>query len=322
LSVAYTIGFQQAKPETDGRFRRVEVRVNRPDVIIEPAQHRYFPTNAKRAASVAAAAKAASPATLALSGIVPLPDEPLRLAVAPFANPDAADGAPARVAVALGVDVPFEGRIPDMVDLEIRIFDAEGRRQIEERRDSQVIRPRGGRARGEFELFSTFTLKPGRYNIRASMYSTLRESAGSVYTDFVVPEFSDAVLALSGLVVATVPGKPSMPAGEFRSWLPVVPTTTRSFAASDRASVLIRVYDGSAVPAPIAMRAEIRDVRDAVVFAATETLRLTGAGAVRSADYRLTVPLTTLGPGEYWLSVVARRETAEELHRDLRFSVK
>jgi VWFA-related protein len=320
LSVAYTVGFQQAKPESDGRFRRVEVRVNRPDVTIEPAQHRYFPTNAKRAASVAAAAKAASPATLALSGIVPLPDEPLRLTIAPFANPDATDVELARVAVALGVDVPFEGRMPDTVDLEVRVFDAEGRRQVDEYRATQVLRPRGGRSRGEFDLFWTLTLKPGRYNIRASMYSTLRESAGSVYTDFVVPDFGSAPLALSGLVMATVPEKPSLPAGEFRPWLPVVPTTTRSFVASERAGVFMRVYAGGAARAPIAIRAEIRDARDAIVFTKTDTLTPEGDTPIKSADYHLAVPIGALEPGEYLLSVVARSETAGESRRDVRFT--
>ncbi len=324
LNVAYTIGFQQTPPESDGRFRRVQVRVNRPDVIILPADLGYFPPNAKSAAKADLATRAGNPTTLALSGLVALPDEPLRLAVAPFAAGDSTNGSLARVAVALGVDVPFEsGRIGDTIDLEMRVFDAEGRKQVDERRDTQVLRPRGGRDRGEFEMLSTLSLKPGRYNIRASMYSALRESAGSVYTDFVVPDFENAVLALSGLVVSTVPDKPSMPAGEFRAWLPTTPTTTRAFGRADLVTVFLRAYTGGGSGAsPVAVRAEIRDANDRVVFTKADTLVPAREIGPPAADYRLRLPLDTLPAGAYLLTVTASGPAEAEARRDLRFSVR
>ena len=250
LSVAYTIGFQQDKPETDGRFRRVEVRVNRPDVIIEPSEHGYFPTSASARRRLPRRQRTPSLRRSRCRALCRCPTSrcgwPLRRSPMAMEQTDRLRAWP----WPLVWICRSKAASPDTVDLEIRIFDAEGRKQVEERRDTQLIRPRGGRAQQEFDLFSTFLLKPGRYNIRASMYSTLRDSAGSVYTDFVVPDFGKAPLALSGLVIATVPEKPSMPAGEFRSWLPVVPTTTRSFAASDGATAFLRVYSGDAGLSP------------------------------------------------------------------------
>jgi hypothetical protein len=323
LSVAYTIGFQ-TPPQSDGRFRRVQVRVNRPGALILPSELGYFPPGAKDLAKAATATKAGKPTTLALSGIVPLPDEPLRLAIAPFAAGDARDRSLARVAVALGLDLPFAGGgVGDTVDLEMRVFDAEGRKQIDERHATQTIRPRSGRDRGEFEMLSTLSLKPGRYNIRAAMHSQLGDGAGSVYADFVVPDFEHAPLSLSGVVVSTVPDKPAMPAGEFAAWLPGNPTTTRAFRQRDRVAIFVRAYaraDGA--PESIAVTAEIRDANDQVAFTKTDTLPLTRAASSRSADYRLRLPLDTLAEGEYLLTVTAKGPAEGEPLRQVRFSVR
>jgi VWFA-related protein len=323
LSVAYTIGFQ-TQPQADGRFRRVQVRVNRPGATIWPAELGYFPPSAKNLAKAASATKAGNPTTLALSGIVPLSDEPLRLAVAPFAAGDSRDPSLARVAVALGLDVLFAGGgVGDTVDLEMRVFDAEGRKQIDERRQTQTIRPRAGRDRGEVEMLSTLSLKPGRYNIRAAMHSQLGGGAGSVYADFVVPDFGQAPLSLSGVVVSTVPDKPSMPVGEFAAWLVGNPTTTRAFGQRDRVAVFLRAYaraDGAAES--IAVTAEIRDANDQVAFTKTDALPLAGAASPKSADYRLRLPLDTLAAGEYLLTITAKGPAEPEAKRQVRFAVR
>jgi VWFA-related protein len=323
LSVAYTIGFQ-TPAQSDGRFRRVQVRVNRPGALILPAELGYFPPNAKDLAKAASATKVGTPTTLALSGIVPVSDEPLRLAVAPFAGGDARNPSLARVAVALGLDLPFAGGgVGDTVDLEMRLFDAEGRKQIDERHVTQTVRGRSGRDRGEVEMLSTLSLKPGRYNIRAAMHSQLGEGVGSVYADFVVPDFEHAPISLSGIVVSTVPDKPAMPAGEFTAWLPGNPTTTREFGQRDRVSVFVRAYaKADTAPESIAIGAEIRDAHDQVVFTKTDALPFAGGASPKGADYRLRLPLDTLASGEYLLTITAKGTAEVEARRDVRFSIR
>src|SRR5204863_742716 len=93
MSVAYTIGFQQSHPESDGKFRRVEVRVNRPGLTILPAEVGYFPPNAKQIGKADVATERGNPTTLALSGLIPLTDEPLRLSIAHFAATGKKDSA-------------------------------------------------------------------------------------------------------------------------------------------------------------------------------------------------------------------------------------
>ena len=323
LSVSYTIGFQPTEPYSDGRFKRVQVRVNRPDVMIFPLETGFFPVNPKHAAAAKAAAAKTASTSLALSGLIPVTDEPLRLTLAPFAaaGADAKSDTPASVAVALGVDIPFESRTPEPLDVEIRVFDGEGRKQLDRQRLTQTLRPRGGRDHTEFELLATLSLKPGRYNIRVATFSQGRESAGSVFTDVTVPEFAKEDLSLSGAVVSLVPGKTAMPADEFRAWLPVAPTTTRAFAQNDLASVYLRVYTPSDRPeAAVPVRAEIRSGRDEVVFSQTDSVTPKTSGPLRSAAYNLRLPLATLAPGQYVVSIAAG-EGEKAVRRDVRFSV-
>jgi len=323
LSVSYTIGFQPTEPYTDGRFKRVQVRVNRPDVMIFPLETGFFPANPKQVAAAQALAAKTASTSLALSGLVPVTDEQLRLVLAPFAAVgDAKPGSAASVALALGVDVPFESRAPESVDVEIRVFDGEGRKQIDQKRLTQTLRPRGGRSVGEFDLLATLTLKPGRYNIRAATFSKEREIAGSVYTDVTIPDFEKDPLSLSGAVVSVSPGRAALPANEFGSWLPVAPTTTRALATNDSASVFLRIYTpADRGEAAVSLGAEIRNSSDEVVFKKSDSLTPMSAGPVRSADYILRLPLATLAPGQYVVSIIASAgETT--LRRDVRFSVR
>jgi hypothetical protein len=84
----------------------------------------------------------------------------------------------------------------------------------------------------------------------------------------------------------------------------------------------MRVYTGNADPAPVTIRADIRDVHDAVVFTRSDTLTPGGGAARRGAEYRLAIPLNTLGPGDYLLSIVATNQPEAEVRRDVRFSIK
>jgi len=323
LNVAYTIGFQPKELDTDGRFKRIQVKVNRPGAVILPEETGYFPAKSKETTAALAIASKSPRTSLALSGLVPLTDEPLRLVLAPFApGAESAPEALPLVALALGLDLPFESRVGDTLDIEVRVFDAEGRKQVDQRRITQALRPRGNRDRGEFDWLATLSLKPGRYNIRAAMFSQGRESSGSVYTDVTVPDFARDELSLSGAVITAALDKQAVPASEFRAWLPVVPTTTRAFAKADLPSLFLRVYTRASEPdVVVTVLAEIRNASDTVVFTQKDSVTPALQSPVRSADYRLRLPVEKLATGEYVVSIAANLgETTRR--RDVRFSVR
>ncbi len=84
-----------------------------------------------------------------------------------------------------------------------------------------------------YEVLSRLTLKPGRYEIRVALDASPTQRA-SVYTYVDVPDFAEQPLSLSGVVLAASPAPPSAPVNAFKDLLPIVPTARREFARTDR----------------------------------------------------------------------------------------
>ncbi|OFW06471.1 MAG: hypothetical protein A3H96_12385 [Acidobacteria bacterium RIFCSPLOWO2_02_FULL_67_36] len=97
----YLIGYQSTDQRADGRLRRIEVRVNRPDVEVR-TRNGYLADG--RDAAKRKAALAASPLGAALAGVLPKSDLPLQMSAVPFAVPGRREAA---VAIVLGVRQPI-----------------------------------------------------------------------------------------------------------------------------------------------------------------------------------------------------------------------
>jgi hypothetical protein len=265
--------------------------------------------------------------THALSGLIPLADEPLRLSVAAFADPTADDRerGEAQVALALGVDVPADAAMGDMLDVELRIFDGEGRREILARQD--VVRvPRTSRYMDRsFDLLSTVSLSPGRYNVRVGLLAEARDRQGSDYTDITIPDYARVALSLSDVAVQARPSRIPLPPHGVLDVLPVTPTTSRTFATSDRALAFLRVYWGrNSRAGAVTVRAAIRDETDRDVWTDSRTVPVpTGeANALRAADYRLDLPLSSLAAGEHLLTITATPGSGPPQVKHVRFTVR
>ena len=76
----YLLGYSPTNPREDGRFRRLQVRVNRPDMTVKTKAGYYEPDRDARPLPELPAATAA-----ALAGLLPKSDLPLRATAAPFA---------------------------------------------------------------------------------------------------------------------------------------------------------------------------------------------------------------------------------------------
>jgi VWFA-related protein len=317
-SLHYTLGYQADGPMADGRYRRIEVRVNRKDVIVEPGGERTF-----YSPKVPAGVSLVSTTTAALAGLVPLADEPLRLAVASFADPEtaAARTVLSSVALALGVDV-VGSPAGDEIEMELRVFDGEGRRQLDVKKQAWAIRP-SPRDRG-FDFLTTLSLEPGRYNLRLSTRSAERDKSGSVYTDITIPDYANAPISMSDAIVtsAFVRRTPT-PLNAFDGFLTMPPTTARTFDRADRASAFLRVYWGRNKPgATVTMTATITDTDNRQVFTRTTPLTPDATTGLRSADYQLDLPLNELSTGEYVLTLSAKPAIGGEIQRNIRFTVR
>jgi hypothetical protein len=249
----------------------------------------------------------------------------LRATAAPFA--EATKRGHATVAIVLGVDQPVlttapdaEGRVVENVKLLVHAFDPEGRSKGSHTQEARIVmRPAtGGSAR--FEVLTQTELPPGRYSLRLAAGSQEREKVGSVSLDVEVPKF-DARLSLSGAVLTSSGAPVAAPRDALSALMPVIPTSERGFAPADDVEAFVRVYVNGAMAQPVELVWRIRDANDRVVVTARETVQNTRFGTRRSADVRYALPVATLPPGDYLLTLDASLTARSTARRDVRFSV-
>jgi VWFA-related protein len=311
----YLLGYALANRQADGLFHQMSVKVNRPGAEVHARKVRHDPLPEESGKRPATSGEAS-----AVGDFLPSAELRMEVTAAPFAT----RGPESRVFVALNVQLPA-GVAPttprDKVTLLIRAFTPDGR-DVTSAHESYPVTLESGTPAGPatvgFDLASQLALKPGRYAVRIGVSSETAGKGGSVYTDVIVPDFSKEPVSLSGVILTASSG--SSLRGDALNTL--VPTTTRAFEATDRIQAFLRVYQGGgSTPAAVLVRTRIVDEHDALAMNRTETLRAQAFTSDRQADYFLRLPLSTLKPGEYWLSIEATvgKTTAK---RDVRFSVK
>jgi VWFA-related protein len=315
----YLLGYPSPNPRAEGRFRKIEVRVSRPGLMVRARTGYYEP---ERARPVEKAKPAPSPLWTALAALLPKGDVAMQVVATSFATADAGKTA---VAIVAGLRQPAPAgadSIVEHVKLLITAYDPGGSRKASVARDVRVtLRPRLAGDVG-YEVVARMDLKPGRYQLRLAAQSAMQGKAGSVFYDIDVPNFSKGGLSMSGLAVSATPGPTSAPKDGLAGLIPIVPTSGRDFATSDRATTFLRVYQGGKdALTPVTMTARIVDGRGATVFDTTETIGADRFAPARAADYRFDVPLTQLKPGLYLLTIRAAqgKRTAS---RDVRFTVR
>jgi VWFA-related protein len=301
----YLLGYAPSRPVADGKYRRLEVKVNRPGVTVHTRAGYYAPSppDARRAAL-----PVPPPAVLALAGLMPVRDVPLALAALPFPQVGRPE---ATVAVSVGVPASPDSAL----DVRVRVFtfDGDPRQTV-----SVPVAPstEPGQALARVEL------PPGRYQVRASAARTRGGLAGSVYADLDVPDFARAAVSLSGVAVSLLPTPPSVPPGALADVVPQVPATRRTFAPGDAAAAFVQVVQGGdKPPVAVALATRVVNDRNVAVVRDTQTLAPERFGLARTADVRYVLPLTTLAPGEYLLTFEATLGKATA-RRDVRFTVK
>ena len=199
----YLLGYESPNLKTDGKLRKIDVKVDRPGVTVRSRSGYLGP---RAADATAAPAKAGSlPAKLATAVGALLPSAAIRMSVsaAPFAVPDKSEAGVA-ITVGLRPDLIADRNLVDDVDLYAVALKVDGTEAASTRQPFKI-----GAAWTEYELMARLNLKPGRYQLRVSAQSKLRDTAGSVFTDLDVPDFSKAPLSLSGVILHAEPGLPA-----------------------------------------------------------------------------------------------------------------
>ena len=312
----YLVGYQTSNGQPDGKFRRLDVKVNRPDMTVRTRSGFY-------AADESGKNKEGTPESneLGLTGMASATRLALRaqvVAVAPSAtNPKEAD-----VAIVIGVRTPgIRLEAADTLTLVRTIYDASGKPGPPSQEKLQIAIPSAGNEDLRYEVYQKMTLAPGRWELRMNATSVRLDTSGTVYAEFEVPDFSRRSLVLSGAVLGqkVAEGRTDSLAG----LLPLVPTTGRDFSPGDSVTAFLRVLQGgSAEPTAVKMSVQVLNVSDQKMFESSSTLEAAAFSATRSAPFELPLPLDKLERGQYLLSIAAERADGTKTRSDVIFRVR
>ena len=312
----YLLGYQPRDQRFDGKIRRLEVKVDRPGV--EVRTRNSYKADKEKDVRARQAASANSPLRVALAGVLPKSDLPLYMSAVPFAIPGKKESA---VALVVGVRQPIRNsdtRVVEKVDLQVSAFGVEGKHIASKRLLADVaIRPAAS-GLAEYEVLSRIDLKPGRYQLRIAANVGSLATSGSLYYDVEVPDFSDARISLSGLVLSATPGVEVAPKDALTAVIPVIPTARRAFTPADQVQGFLRVYQGGKrATAAVPLRVFVLDSKGLPVMDSRQNIPAERFARERSANLVVPLAIDRLAAGEYLLAV----ETVEKIRREVRFRV-
>jgi hypothetical protein len=312
----YLLGFRSTNAAKDGRFRRIDVKVARPDAEVRTRSGYYAPTTEKPSSKPA---PVLTPTDKALSGGLPGGDLTFAASAVPVYVPAQRESA---VAVTVGLRQPLDDRSGRMaVKVTAAAFDANDnwKQRGESHGTFDLNLPAGPRRELRYDLRQKLMIRPGHYQLRVAVEQG--GEAGSVFLDLDVPDYARAPLAASGLVLAADPPQPSSSAPDVAGLLPLAATTLREFGPAARVTAFIRIYQGgSKPPAAVRVTSTILDEANRTNFEQTtffESAKFSG----RSVDYTLELPISELEAGAHLLNVEATIGHAT-LRRNARFTLR
>jgi VWFA-related protein len=331
----YVLGYYPSNDRRDGRFRKIEVRVNRPGVEVRSRKGYTAPRGKPAAPSRTPTEDKTSPELRqALDSPLPLTGVTLRAFAAPFRG--TAPNASVAVGIeADGTDINFvdvDGKFVNDFELSVIALDASGKVRGGDRNLVNMGLKADTRQRvveHGLRMQTRLEVPPGRYQLRAAARESGAGRIGSVTFDLVVPDFSKETLAMSGVVIAAASTQHTLTAKadeELRTLLPAPVTARREFPSGDMLAVFAEVYDNEPrTQRTIEISTAVVDDTGRTVFKTSEErssreLQGKAGGYGHSAQ----VPLAGLAPGLYVLRVEAmpRAGSREPIVREVPFRIR
>ena len=337
-STYYLLGYQtDLSRRPPGEFRRIEVRVDMPDVSVRARRGFAIadPDNVdERRAPVLPGGEPSRAYDAAVGTPLPIGALRLQVSAAPFmdSNDDASvlviselDGSAIRFEERDGL---FRGRIElsvvalnytgDIVDGDNQSFDLNLRPQTFE-----AVRRFGVR------IYTRLALPAAsRYRIRVGAYEAVGETSGVVPFDVELPDYDETPLALSGLVLTSTAAAlmpTPRPDPELATLFPTPPSAGRVFDAREALGVFVELYArGSSRRRRVDVVTTVRNAHDgSTVFAQRDDRTIQRSRESRVEGYAVAIPLRTLARGTYVLRVEAVERGDDELvFREIPFEIR
>ncbi len=328
----YVLGYYPTNDKRDGKFRKIEVQVNRPGVKVR-ARKGYVAPRGKPTTKEADAAKGSPEVKEALNSPLQSSGLTLRVNATAFKGP-----APnASIAIAVEADgrafkfAEKEGKFEDVLELSVVAIDSKGKIQgVDHSALTMGLKPetRARLLQTGFRIVSKIDVPPGRYQLRVAAREVGGGTLGSVFYDLDVPDFGKQPFSMSGVVLASAERNqvPTARVDQLKDFLPAVPTTAREFRTSDELAVFAEVYDNEVkTPHQVDIVSSVLTDDGRVVFKNAEQRASSELGGSRGGfGYATRVPLKDLAPGSYVLKVEAtsRLGNPQTATRQIQFRVQ
>lgn len=306
----YLLGYYPAATRPDGRFHRLDVKVDVPGATVR-ARAGYVALR-ERPGQAPASADLASPSLVheALDSPLPVPGLRLTAFAAPFKGPT--QNASVTVVVQVdGRDIRFT-QTGEQYDaglvLSILATDESGRATTSLTRTvTMPLRPESHRQVSEngIRIVERIDLPPGRVRLRIAAQDVDSQRVGSVHYDLDVPDFSASALTMSGLVLTsslagTVPTVPSDQLDGLKRHLPGPPTVARAFRPAEVLGLMAQIYDGDPELHTLDVSTRVNDTGGhEVVRHEDQHSSAEFSGHDDGLPYATMVPLSGLPPGSY-----------------------
>lgn len=311
----YLVGYQTSNGQPDGKFRKLDVKVNRPDVTVRTRSGFFAPSEDE------AKARDGAPGAqeLGLAGMSSAAPLALRTQVLSL-GPASTDSAEADIAIVLGVRTP--GRRIDTEDtltLIRTIYDENGKPGPPTQEKLSIAPPPRSAEELRYEVFQRLRLPPGRYEVRLNGTSVAVDASGSVYAGFVVPDVRKRPLALSGVLFGRKAEGRTDPLAPL---VPIVPTTVRDFAAGEAVVAYLRAFQHAGTLQDVKVLSQVINISDEKVWESPSTIPASAFESARMAPFELALPLSQLSRGQYLLSVQVELPDGTRTRSDAVFRVR
>ncbi len=208
----YVLGFHSTNPARDGSYRKLEIRVNRPDVKLSYRPGYYAPADFRHSNGE----QRERDLEAALNSDLPASDMPVYLEPFFFRDATGRYNMPVSLLVP-GSQIPFtKGGDRDKATLDVigNIKDPKGR-VLQQVRDTVKLAVDQSQqvTRKNIQYSAGFTLPAGTYHLKFVVRENETGKLGSFETDVRVPDLSKAPLKMSSVVLAT---QRTAPAGDER----------------------------------------------------------------------------------------------------------
>lgn len=296
----YILGIQPVDLVRNGRFRSIEVRVNRPGVTVRTRAGYYAPRDERPPRPSNRPQPSAT--ERAIAGALPAGELSMSLTAAPVAGQSPRRPVVQLVAGFTPLGLPAEG---EDVDVLVTAFRDDWKEMGTVTQNVRVTPARTQTGPPHVDVPVQLELPPGRYEIRAALSRPRTGEAGSAYASVVVPDFGNDPVTLSGVLIHRGGGA-GAGQRDSRQQAPPPATTIRQFLPADQVHAAVSAHQGGRGPllsADVEMR--IVDVNDRVRASRNVTLDPGSFSTSRAADLRFHLPLSELEAGEYLVTVEA-----------------